>query len=176
MKAYPSIKYYTFELACRLFMSITEPDLISRLFSHFNVFLKGVLSIDLNLPGTRFYRAMRASDAIRQEIRAVVEQRKKDMEEKVAPPDQDILSYLLANADENGKFMPEIEVINNMLDLLFAGHDTSSSTITLIMKYLAELPRVHENVLKGPDFIATFFLYCRVPCLQCFFRPWLYFV
>nr|AZS32334.1 CYP716 family cytochrome P450 monooxygenase [Lagerstroemia speciosa] len=155
VKVYPTIKHYTFELACRLFMSIDEPDLISRLFSHFNVFLKGVISIHLNLPGTRFYHAVRASDAIREELQAVVRRRRVDMEKKVASPDQDILSYLLANPDETGKFMPEIEVVNNMLNLLFAGHDTSSSTITLIMKYLAELPRVHEKVLKEQREIAA---------------------
>ncbi|OWM89849.1 hypothetical protein CDL15_Pgr024598 [Punica granatum] len=128
-------------------MSITEPNLISRLSSHFKLFLKGVIAIHLNLPGTRFYHAVRAADAIRRELREVMRQRRVDLEKEEASPTQDILSYLLANADENGKFMPEVEIINNMLNLLFAGHDTSSSTITLVIKYLAEQPRVHEKVL-----------------------------
>ncbi|KAK4753669.1 hypothetical protein SAY87_001773 [Trapa incisa] len=149
MKALPIIKHYTFEMACRLFMNITEPQLVSRLFTLFNVFIKGVISMDINLPGTRFYRAMRAADAIRKELRAVVKQR------RTAPDQLDILSYLQVNADDNGKFMPENEVVNNMLNLLFAGHDTSSSTLTLIMKYLAELPGVHEKVLKEQREIAA---------------------
>ncbi|OWM89855.1 hypothetical protein CDL15_Pgr024604 [Punica granatum] len=155
VKVYPTIKDYTFELACRLFMSITDSEVISRLSYHFCSFIKGVITIPLNFPGTRFYAAMRAADAIRREIRVLVKQRRIDLENKVASPTQDLLSRLMSNPDENGKFLPEVEIINDMLDMLFAGHDTSSSTIMLLMKYLGELPQVHEKVLAEQREIAA---------------------
>lgn len=130
-------------------MSLEDPQHIAKLAALFNVFLKGVISIPLNFPGTRFYRAIRATTAVRKELLIILKQRRLALEQKTASPSQDLLSHLLASPDENGKFMCESEIINNILLLLFAGHDTSSVAITLVMKILGELPEVYEKVLRG---------------------------
>ncbi|KAI3450918.1 hypothetical protein Pfo_007583 [Paulownia fortunei] len=155
IKVFPAIRLYTFELACRLFMSIEEPMQIAKLAALFNVFIKGVISIPLNFPGTRFFKAKRATSAIRRELQMIVRQRRVDLEQKTAIPSQDLLSHLLAYPDENGKFMPESVIINNILMLLFAGHDTSSSALTMLIKYLAEDPQVYEKVLTEQNEIAS---------------------
>lgn len=130
-------------------MSITDPQLVSRLAEHFHVFLKGVIALPINVPGTKFYRAKKAADSIRKELRVLIKQRQTELERKTASPLQDVMSHLIANEEENGKLMPEVEIINNMLNLLFAGHDTSTSTLMLIIKYLSELPHVLEKVIAG---------------------------
>lgn len=144
MTVYPTIKLYTFELACRLFMSIEDPNHIIKLADLFNTFVKGIIEIPLNFPGTTFYHAMKAAKAIRKELLVTAKQKK-----TASSASQDLMSHLLATADENGKFLTEEEIVNNILTLLFAGHDTSSSVITLLMKYLAELPDVYQKVLTG---------------------------
>lgn len=156
IKVFPAIREYTFEVACRLFMSIEDPKQIEKLAALFNVFIKGVISIPINFPGTRFFKAKRATNAIKRELQKIVRERRVELEQKTAIPSQDLLSHLLAYPDENGKFMSEEVIINNILMLLFAGHDTSSSALTMLLKYLAEHPQVFENVLKGwfsPSFI-----------------------
>ncbi|EYU25994.1 hypothetical protein MIMGU_mgv1a0114621mg, partial [Erythranthe guttata] len=45
VKVFPTSKSYTFELACRLFMSLEDPKQISELAALFNIFLKGIISI-----------------------------------------------------------------------------------------------------------------------------------
>lgn len=147
LEAYSTLKRHTFELASRLFMSITDPQLVSRLAEHFHVFLRGVIALPINVPGTKFYLAKKAADSIRKELRVLVKQRQTELERKTASPSQDVMSHLIANEEENGKLMPEVEIINNMLNLLFAGHDTSTSTLMLIIKYLSELPHVLEKVI-----------------------------
>lgn len=92
---------------------------------------------------------MKARDALRKEIKIIIKERKVDLEEKRASPTQDLLSHLLVTADASGKFMNEMEIIDNMLLLLFAGHDTSRSVLSSVMKYLGKLPEVYEQVLKG---------------------------
>ncbi|KAK3037013.1 hypothetical protein RJ639_031587, partial [Escallonia herrerae] len=146
---YPTMKLYTFELACRLFMSLEDPMHIEKLGFQFNIFLKGIIEIPLNFPGSRFYSAMRAAAAIRKQLAAIIKQRRVALEQKTVLPSQDLLSHLLVSSDESGRFLTEAEIINNILTLLFAGHDTSSSAITLIMKNLAELPEVYEKVFRG---------------------------
>ncbi|GMH24105.1 hypothetical protein Nepgr_025948 [Nepenthes gracilis] len=152
---YPITKLYTFELACRLFLSLQDSQLISKLSAQFNVFLKGVINIPLDFPGTRFHRSMRAADAIRKDLRGILSQRKLALEEKTASPSQDLLSHLLITSDEDGRFLTESEIVNNILLLLFASHDTSCSLITLVIKYLAELPQVYDQVLAEQMEIAN---------------------
>ncbi|KAK4492782.1 hypothetical protein RD792_000104 [Penstemon davidsonii] len=130
-------------------MNIEEPTQIAKLATLFDIFIKGVISIPINLPGTRFFKAKRASGAIRKELEIIIRQRRVALEQKTTTSPQDLLSHLLLCPDENGTFMSESIVINNILMLLFAGHDTSSSTLTLVMKKLGEHPEVYEQVLQG---------------------------
>lgn len=148
VKVYQAAKLYTFELACRLFMSLKDPKHIEKLGSQFNIFLKGIVQIPFNVPGTRFYSAMRAATAIRKELLIITRQRRVALDQKIASPSQDLLSHLLVSSDENGRFLTEAEIVNNIMTLLFAGHDTSSVCITLLMKTLAELPQVYEKVFR----------------------------
>jgi len=146
---YQTVKLYTFELACCLFLSVEDSDQISKLSLQFDAFLKGIVGFSLNIPGTRFHRAKKAADEIRKEIKMIVEKRKVDLEEKRASLTQDLLSHMLATSDPSGRFMTEKEILDNILLLLFAGHDTARSVLTLVMRYLGQLPQVYEHVLKG---------------------------
>ncbi|KAL8038195.1 hypothetical protein ABFS82_11G112300 [Erythranthe guttata] len=155
IKVFEAIRLYTFEVACRLFMSIEDPMHIDTLATLFNVFIKGVISIPINFPGTRFFKAKRATNSIRKELEKIVKHRRVALEEKTAVPSQDLLSHLLYYPDENGKFMSEEVIINNILMLLFAGHDTSSSALTMLIKYLAQHPQVYQKVLTEQNKIAS---------------------
>ncbi|GFQ08335.1 beta-amyrin 28-oxidase, partial [Phtheirospermum japonicum] len=155
VKVFPTIKLYTFELACRLFMSLEDPVRISNLATLFNVFLKGIISIHFDFPGTRFYNAKKATSAIKNHLRIIVSRRRAALEEKNPDvPPQDLMTHLLITPDENGKLMPESVIVNNILMLLFAGHDTSSVAITMVMKSLAELPEIYEKVMREQNEIA----------------------
>jgi cytochrome P450 len=78
-----------------------------------------------------------------------MKKRKVDLEEKKTSPTQDLLSHLLVTPDTSGRFLSEAEITDNILLLLFAGHDTSRSVLSSVMKYLGNLPEVYEQVLKG---------------------------
>ncbi|KAL8529019.1 hypothetical protein ACS0TY_006474 [Phlomoides rotata] len=155
VKVFPTIKLYTFGLACRLFMSLEDEEKISKLAILFNIFLKGLISIPFNFPGTRFHKAKKATSAIKSQLLKIVKQRRVALEQKTAVPSQDLLSHLLVTPDENGNFMSESVIVNNVLMLLFAGHDTSSVSITMLMKNLAQLPHVYEKVLAEQNEIAS---------------------
>ncbi|XP_057420623.1 beta-amyrin 28-monooxygenase-like isoform X3 [Lotus japonicus] len=144
---YTIIQRYTFDLACSLFLSI-EDSQVPNLYSTFDEFLKGIITFSINLPGTKFHRAMKAANAITKEIKLIIKKRKVDLEEKRVSPTQDLLSNLLVTSDTNGRFLTEMEISDNILMLLFAGHDTSRSVLSSVIKYLGQLPEVYEHVLK----------------------------
>lgn len=149
MTVYPTTKLYTFELACHLFLSLKDPDHIAKLAAKFYVFLRGLISNPINFPGTRFYKAMRATAAIKEELATLLRQRRDALEKGTASPSQDLLSHLLVTRTEDGAFITEPIIVNNILMLLFAGHDTSTSAMTSLVKKLGEQPSVYEKVFKG---------------------------
>ncbi|CAH9103530.1 unnamed protein product [Cuscuta epithymum] len=155
LKVFHVVKLYTFELACRFFMSVEDPNQINKLSVLFHIVLKGVISLPLNVPGTRFYYATRASALIKEELLAILKERREMMRQDGTSTANDLLSHLLLTPDDDGNFMSDLHIVNNILVLLFAGHDTSSVTITLLVKKLGELPHVYEKVLQEQREIAS---------------------
>ncbi|KAL3825524.1 hypothetical protein ACJIZ3_021553 [Penstemon smallii] len=133
------VNKYTFSTACRLFVSIEDQQ-------H---------SIPVNLPGTTFNKAMKASNFIREQLISIVKQRKIDLAQGKASPNQDLLSHMLLTSDENGKFIPALDIADMILGLLVGGHDTVSSACTLTVYYLAELPEIYRGVFKEQMGIAN---------------------
>lgn len=109
----------------------------------------------IDLPGTPFHKAIKASKFIRMELLKIIKQRKIDLADSKATALQDILSHMLLLCDEDGQYMTELDIADKILGLLIGGHDTASAACTFIVKYLAELPHVYEGVYKG-----TYVCYC----------------
>ncbi|KAJ0029922.1 hypothetical protein Pint_13923 [Pistacia integerrima] len=141
-------KKYTFLLACRLFLSIDDPYHVARLLGPFHCVASGIISMPIDLPGTKFNRAIKAANFIRTEVIKIIRQRKFDLVEGKASPTQDILSHMLLTSDENGEFMNEMDIADKIIGLLVGGHDTASATCTFIVKFLAELPHVYHKVFE----------------------------
>ncbi|KAK8506339.1 hypothetical protein V6N13_016442 [Hibiscus sabdariffa] len=157
---FPLAKRYTFWLACRLFLSIEDPGHVAKFEAPFHLLASGIISLPIDLPGTPFNRAIKASNFIRKELLKIIKQRKADLAEGKASPTQDILSHMLLTSDESGQFMTEMDIADKILGLLIGGHDTASAACTFIVKYLAELPHIYDLVYKeqmeiakskGPD-------------------------
>lgn len=62
---------------------------------------------------------------------------------------QDFLSRLLRVTDGNGNFMRTKEICNNIVGLLLASYETTSTAATFVFKYLAQLPHIYNEVYKG---------------------------
>ncbi|KAJ0094032.1 hypothetical protein Patl1_27061 [Pistacia atlantica] len=139
-------KKYTFLLACRLFLSIDDPYHVARLLGPFHCVASGIISMPIDLPGTKFSRVIKAANFIRIEVIKIIRQRKFDLAEGKASPTQDILSHMLLTSDENGEFMNEMDIADKIIGLLVGGHDTASATCTIIVKFLAELPHVYHKI------------------------------
>ncbi|KAK2982553.1 hypothetical protein RJ640_008176 [Escallonia rubra] len=145
----PTISKFTLTLACRFFLSIEDPKKVEELTKPIVEVEAGLLSMPINLPGTALNRAIKASKYMRNEVAAIVRQRKIDLSDKSASATQDILSYMLLTTDESGEFFSESNIVSNLFGLIEGGYATMSSALTFIMKYLAELPHVYDEVLRG---------------------------
>nr|AZS32332.1 CYP716 family cytochrome P450 monooxygenase [Lagerstroemia speciosa] len=148
VEVFPLAKRFTFWLACRLFVSVEDPDHVAKFADPFNEIASGIFSVPIDLPGTPLNRAKHASNFIRKELGAIIKQRKIDLADGTASPTQDILSHMLLATDEDGKHMNELDIADKILGLLIGGHDTASAACTFIVKYLAELPHIYQGVYE----------------------------
>lgn len=151
---FPLMKRLIFSLACDLFATINDHDDVARFSHQFMVLLKGLLQIPIDLPGTRYSNAKHAANAIRDLLDGAIHERKNALREGKASTYQDLLSFLLSNVDEKGESLTDDEIKDNFVLLLFAGHDTSSSTLSVLLKFLAENPHCYQQVFKEQQDIA----------------------
>jgi cytochrome P450 len=63
----------------------------------------------------------------------------------------DILSLLLDASDEDGNTLSELQIRDEVMTLLFAGHDTTTSTVSFMFYELAREPRIAERLLAEQD-------------------------
>uniref|UniRef100_A0A2N9FDF0 Beta-amyrin 28-oxidase n=1 Tax=Fagus sylvatica TaxID=28930 RepID=A0A2N9FDF0_FAGSY len=149
VKVLPLSMKYTFALACRLFMSIRDPNHVTRFADPFHLITNGMMSLPINIPGTAYNRAVKASKVIHQELLAVIKEKKKELlENKARTVAGDLLTNMLLASDENGRVMNDMVVASSFMGLLIAGHHSTSSAITFVVKYLAEFPHVYSEVFK----------------------------
>jgi cytochrome P450 len=112
----------------------------------------GFYGIDFHLrllrgPGSPWSK-MTASRAILDEIvYAEIAQRRRDPD----PGRMDILSLLVGVRDEEGEGFSDKEIRDQTMTLMFAGHDTSTSTLTFMMHELARHPDVVERLQAEQD-------------------------
>ncbi|KAK8584668.1 hypothetical protein V6N13_138623 [Hibiscus sabdariffa] len=131
-----------------VFVSIDDPNHVAKFADPFNALAAGIFTVPINLPGTPFRRGINAAKTIRKELMAIIKQRKMDLADKKATPNQDILSHMLLATDENGQYTNELNVADKILGFLIGGHDTVTAAIVFIVKYLAELPNIRNEVYK----------------------------
>ena len=123
VKVHPLVNMYTFTLACHLFLSINDIQKVSKLLYHFNHLNDGILALHLNIAGTPFYRAIKAAEALREEIYLIIKERREALAKNLASPTQDVLSQMIAVPCDDG-FMTELEIADKILAFLIGGQDT----------------------------------------------------
>jgi cytochrome P450 len=64
---------------------------------------------------------------------------------------EDVLSLLLDAQDESGEGMTDTQIRDEMMTLLFAGHDTTTSTVTFMFYELARHPHLLDALTAEQD-------------------------
>jgi cytochrome P450 len=68
---------------------------------------------------------------------------------------QDILSLMMSARDEAGEPMTDLELRDELMTLLVAGHETTASVLTWALYWIDQLPQVRDKLLKELDSVDT---------------------
>ena len=77
-----------------------------------------------------------------------------EIDERRSQPDTsrtDILSLMMAARDEDGKPMTDLELRDELITLLVAGHETTATSLAWAFYWIHHLPRVQEKLLQELD-------------------------
>lgn len=92
-------------------------------------------------PWGRFLRQrQRLDELLYQEIR--------DRKTQSQPLGEDILSLLISARDEAGEAMSDVELRDELMTMLFAGHETTATALAWALYWIHYLPEVREKLLQ----------------------------
>jgi cytochrome P450 len=142
---YPEIRALTFDVAAALMMGAHERT-DAALVHDFETFAAGLFTIPADLPVTAFGRAKRARRRLIAHLHAAIDARLRSGE-----TGHDVLGLLLAARDDDGSALGREELAEQMLVLLFAGHETLTSGLTNFCMLMAQHPEAYARVCAEVD-------------------------
>jgi cytochrome P450 len=90
---------------------------------------------------------LKKSDRIRHILKQIIDERKAD-----SAPHNDLLDLLLSTRyEDSGAPMEEVQIIDEILVLLFAGHETTANTLAWLLHLLANHPEVMNKLRSAID-------------------------
>lgn len=133
---YPEIKNYTLDVACKLLVG-KEYASQTQLGDWYTTWVNGLFSLAINLPWTTFGKAWQSRKLLLQEIEKIIQERM-NLDNSI----EDALGLLLQAEDEDGNRLSVEELKDQILTLLFAGHETLTSAIASFCLLVAQHPQV----------------------------------
>ena len=142
---YPELRNYTFDIASNLFVS-TEGGSDSAVGHYFEVWCQGLFTIPISLPWNKFGKALKARRKLLESLEQIILKRK-----QADSPGEDALGLLIQAEDEEGNSLSLEELKDQVLLLLFAGHETLTSAIASFCLLTAQHPDVMQRLVEEQE-------------------------
>ena len=162
---YPELRDYTFDVACKLLVGLDQ-GAQTELGHLFETWCGGLFSIPLGLPWTRFGQAKKSRKRLMVLLEEIIRQRQQS-----ADFGSDALSLLIQAKDEDGNSLGIDELKDQVLLLLFAGHETLTSALASFCLLVAQHPQVlaalrAEQAAFAPESPLTLDMLRQMPYLE----------
>lgn len=136
----PHLKQLTLDIATDVFMGENlgpESDKINKAFV--DCVLAGTALIRFSVPGGRWRRGLEARRTLEHFFRSRIAARRSN-------PGDDLFSRLCLTEDEEGNRFSDEDVVNHMIFLMMAAHDTTTITLSAMFYFLAKHPEWQERI------------------------------
>ncbi|HEX6888800.1 MAG TPA: cytochrome P450 [Candidatus Nanopelagicales bacterium] len=138
---YTMTKRLTLDIAAQVFVGLDlgrEAQVVNDAFVA--MMRASVWPVRHEIPGTPFARGMAARRRLQALLGGLVAQR------RAAPEGADLLSRLAHATTEAGRPLATDEVVDHMIFLLLAAHDTTTATLTVMLWHLSQQPAWQDRV------------------------------
>ncbi|CDP14032.1 unnamed protein product [Coffea canephora] len=141
-------KKITFYLTVKQLMSFDPCEWTQNLMKEYMLVIEGFFSVPLRIFSPTYRRAIQARTKVAEALSLVVRERRKESEG--GERKNDMLGALL-DEDGNGGGFSDEEIVDFLLALLVAGYDTTSTIMTLAVKFLTETPLALSQLKEEQD-------------------------
>jgi cytochrome P450 len=153
LRFYPAAKQLTLDVATRTFMADEIGAESRRVNAAFSDSVRAATAfVRFPVPPLRWWRGLEGRQLLENYLRPRIPAHR-------ASDGADLFSALCHSRSEDGETFTDDDVVNHMIFLLMAAHDTSTTTLTTMAYYLARYPGWQErcraeSVALGHDAIA----------------------
>lgn len=138
---YPAIKELLLKLTCRIFYGVNEDSdgarELSQAFIDITIGQEGLIRWDI--PGLKFHTGKKGQRHLRDYITRLIPERREG-------DGSDMLTHMCKETKPDGSYFSDQEIVDHASFLLFAAHDTTTSTLTHLMYYLAKIPEWQQRL------------------------------
>lgn len=138
---FPFAKELTIRLASKVFFGITDRDNISKLNRAITDIVNAALALPISGPFTRYGRGLKGRKYLVNYFQSIIAERR-------ANPGKDLFSRLCLATNEEGKSFSDQEIIDHLVFVLMAAHDTTAITVSFMTYFLAKHPEWQEKVYQ----------------------------
>ncbi|KAF7836247.1 beta-amyrin 28-monooxygenase-like [Senna tora] len=146
VEVYPLMMDFSLRLMLQFYLGIEVSDIAAaKLATLFADLFSGIYSIPVNIPGTKYHRALKASAAIREEIQRVIKEKMDALSKGLEM--EDLLASIVG-AEQSGKYVPKIEITNVIMGLMNASYNSVATTLTFMIKHIGLSPEIYQRVVS----------------------------
>ncbi|EXB23625.1 Abietadienol/abietadienal oxidase [Morus notabilis] len=124
-------------------LGVTTESEITEMAQFFSDFVDGCLSVPINFPGSAYHTAMKAREKIIRKINRTIEMYRQEGSLEVS---NGVLARLLEEES-----LPDEAVADFIINLLFAGNETTAKTMLFAVYFLTQCPRALKQLLEEQD-------------------------
>ncbi|KAG8363346.1 hypothetical protein BUALT_Bualt19G0012900 [Buddleja alternifolia] len=135
-----SAEIMTLELAAKKFLGLEEGKALE-LRQNYKNFKDALVSFPLNIPGTSFHEALQGRKKALKTIKSAFATRRSSKENH-----QDFLDHLMKEIEDEESILTEPMAADVLFLVLFASFETTSTTITVALKFLHDHPKVLQQL------------------------------
>jgi cytochrome P450 len=140
IRAFDAFKGLTLDLASSIFVGVDLGPSARRMNRAFEDMVAASMSrIRLRIPGLEFYNGLKGREYMLGFLKSLLEKKRADQ-------GGDMFSRLCRARTEEGDVFADADVLDHMIFLMMAAHDTTTSTLTSMTYELARSPEWQERV------------------------------
>ncbi|KAJ3697428.1 hypothetical protein LUZ61_001133 [Rhynchospora tenuis] len=143
LSASAEAKKFTFYMMAKNILSMEpgKPE-IEKIRREYATFMEGVVSPPLEFPGTPYMKALKSRSEICHVIEGVMDTRMNEMiRQGEMKGYNDMLCWCLTESK-----LSRVQIVDMLLSMLFAGHETSTVAISLAIFFLGRCPKAFQEL------------------------------
>jgi len=130
-KLFPVLKAFTLEIALSVFFDIDRSNKLSKINKAISDIVEASSVLPINLPFTKYKRGLKARKYLIKFFTELLPERRKN-------PKKDLFSMLVNAKNEEGQILTDEQIVDHLIFILMAAHDTTASSLTSLCYFLAK--------------------------------------